>query len=195
MSACREQKLHVPDDISVLGINNDAQICENTKPRLSSVAVDFEAQGYRAARELHAMMMRRREPLKKSIAVGTAVVVARESTLREFPHGALVRRATEFIAANATSGIDPNDVVRHVRVSRRLLDLRFREVTGKSVQEAIRERRLETVKSLLSSSDLSIAMVAERCGYRDANYLKNQFKKAFGLSMRDWRKQQIAPKP
>lgn len=195
LSACREQKLHVPDDISVLGINNDAQICENTKPRLSSVAVDFEAQGYRAARELHAMMMRRREPLKKSIAVGTAVVVARESTLREFPHGALVRRATEFIAANATSGIDPNDVVRHVRVSRRLLDLRFREVTGKSVQEAIRERRLETVKSLLSSSDLSIAMVAERCGYRDANYLKNQFKKAFGLSMRDYRKQQTSPKP
>ena len=186
--ACREHKLAVPDEISVLGINNDAQICENTKPRLSSVAVDFEEQGYRAARELHAMMMRRRAPLKKSIAVGSAAVVARESTLRESPHGSLVRRATEFIAANATKGIGPRDVVRNIHVSRRLLDLRFREVTGKTVQEAIRERRLEKVRSLLVSTDLPMAHVAERCGYRDANYLKNQFKKAFGMSMRDWRR-------
>lgn len=195
LSACREQKLHVPDDISVLGINNDAQICENTKPRLSSIAVDFEEQGYRAARELHAMMMRRRFPFKKSISAGSATVIVRASTLKESPHGGLVRRATEYIATNATKGIGPKDIVRHLHVSRRLLDLRFREVTGKSVQETIRERRLEAVKSLLSSSDLSIAMVAERCGYRDANYLKNQFKKAFGMSMRKWRTQQIAPRP
>ena len=187
--ACREHGLSVPDDISVLGINNDAQVCENTKPRLSSVAVDFEEQGYRAARELHAMMMRRRVPLKKSISAGSATVVARASTLRESPHGALVRRATEYIAANTAKRIGPKDVVRHVRVSRRLLDLRFRQVTGKSVQEAIRERRLEAVKSLLESSNLPIAQVAERCGYKDANYLKNQFKKAFGMSMRDWRAQ------
>ena len=80
-----------------------------------------------------------------------------------------------------------NSSAAHVRVSRRLLDLRFRQVTGKSVQEAIRERRLEAVKSLLESSNLPIAQVAELCGYNDANYLKNQFKKAFGMSMRDYR--------
>ena len=125
--------------------------------------------------------------MKRSISAGGAAVVARASTLRESPHGALVRRATEYIAANATKGIGPKDVVRHVRVSRRLLDLRFRQVTGKSVQEAIRERRLEAVKSLLESSNLPIAQVAELCGYNDANYLKNQFKKAFGMSMRDYR--------
>lgn len=187
--ACRAAKLAVPEEIAVLGIGDDAQICENTRPRLSSVAVDFEGQGYRAARELHAMMLRGRCPRERTIATGAATVVARASTLRESPSGALVRRATEFIVANATRGIGPKDVMRHVRVSRRLLDLRFREVTGKSVQEAIRERRLDAVKSLLSSSNLSIAMVAEHCGYHDANYLKNQFKKAFGTSMRNWRAQ------
>ena len=188
LSVCRAERMSVPDDVSVLGINNDAQICENTKPRLSSVAVDFEEPGYRAARELHAMMTRRRLPAEKSVLVGRATVVARASTLRESPSGALARRATEFIAANAANGIGPQDVVNHVRVSRRLLDLRFREATGKSLQEAIRERRLGAVKRLLSASDIPISLVAERCGYRDANYLKNQFKKAFGMSMRAYRR-------
>lgn len=188
LSACHAAKLSVPEEIAVLGIGNDAQICENTRPRLSSVAVDFEDQGYRAARELHAMMIRGLCPRERTIATGSATVVARASTLRESPSGALVRRATEFIVANATKGIGPKDVVRHVRVSRRLLDLRFREVTGKSVQEAIRERRLDAVKKLLATTDLHIGGIAVRCGYPDANYLKNQFKRAFNMSMRDYRK-------
>ncbi len=188
LTICRAEKLSVPDDISVLGINNDAQICENTKPRLSSIAVDFEEQGYRAARELHAMMMRMRVPGRKSIEVGGATVVARASTLRESPSAALVRRATEFIAANAVKGIGPQDVVRHVRVSRRLLDMRFRETTGKTLQQAIRERRLDAVKRLLASSDLPVSLIAERCGYRDANYLKNQFRKSFGMTMSAYRR-------
>lgn len=192
LSACRAARLSVPDDIAVLGIGNDTQICENTRPRLSSVAVDFEEQGYRAARELHAMMLRGRAPREKVIATGTASIAARASTLRESPSGALVRRATEFIVANATKGISPMDVVRHVRVSRRLLDLRFREVTGKSIQESIRERRLDAVKNLLANTDMLIEGIAVRCGYPDANYLKNQFKRAFGMSMREWRKTKTA---
>ena len=190
--ACRRLELSVPDDVAVLGIGNDAQICESARPRLSSVSVDFEAQGYRAARELHAMMCGRRVPVSSEIVVGAASITARASTLAESTSGALVRRAVEFISANAQTGIGPKDVVRHLHVSRRLLDLRFREVTGKSVQEAIRGRRLAAVRKLLSSTTLPIAIVAERCGYRDANYLKNQFKKAHGMTMRDYRRQSQA---
>ena len=192
LAACRHAKLSVPRDVSVLGVGNDAQICENAKPRLSSVAVDFEEQGYRAARELHAMMLGGRKPRERTIAAGTVTVVVRASTLRESPSGALVHRAMSFICANAAKGIRPDDVVRHVRVSRRLLDLRFREVTGRSVQETIRSLRLDAVRKLLTETERPIGEIALLCGYQDANYLKNQFKRAFGVSMRDFRKKSKA---
>ena len=187
LAACRHAKLSVPGDVSVLGVGNDAQICENVKPHLSSIAVDFQEQGYIAARELHAMMLRGRKPRERTIAAGPVSIMARASTLRESPSGVLVQRAVAFICANAVKGITPDDVVRHIRVSRRLLDLRFREVTGGSVQTAIRERRLDAVRKLLTETKRSIGEIALLCGYRDANYLKNQFKKRFGVSMRSYR--------
>ena len=193
LAACRHAKLSVPHDVSVLGVGNDAQICENVKPRLSSIAVDFEEQGYQAARELHAMMLRGRKARERTIAAGTVTIVARASTLREAPSGVLVHRAMSFICANAAKGIRPDDVVRHLRVSRRLLDLRFREVTGSSLQTAIREQRLETVKKLLGETKRSIGEIAILCGYHDANYLKNQFKRRFGISMRDYRRSATSP--
>ena len=192
LMACRHAKLSVPSDVSVLGVGNDALICENARPSLSSIAVDFEEQGYRAARELHAMMLRGRKPSERTKAVGAVSVVARASTLREAPSGVLVQRAMAFIRANAAKGICPDDVVRHVRVSRRLLDLRFHEVTGSSIQAAIRERRLEVVKKFLIETERPIGEIALLSGYQDANYLKNQFKRAFGVSMRTFRKNQAS---
>ena len=188
LAACRTAKIHVPDDISVLGIGNDIQICEHTRPRLSSIEVDFEQQGYRAARELHAMMIRKFRPKEHIISTGSATTIVRSSTLRESPAGILVKRATTFIDSEATCGIAPDDVARHVRVSRRLLDLRFREVTGKSVQQSIRERKLDAVRHLLADTTMTIGEIAVKCGYQDANYLKNQFKRAFGMSMRNFRR-------
>ncbi len=192
LTACRHAKLSVPSDVSVLGVGNDALICENARPSLSSIAVDFEEQGYRAARELHAMMLRGRKPSERTKAVGSVSVMPRASTLRESPSGVLVQRAMAFIFANATKGISPDDVVRHVHVSRRLLDLRFREVTGTSVQTAIRERRLDAVKKFLIETERPIGEIALLSGYQDANYLKNQFKRAFGVSMRTFRKNQAS---
>ena len=102
--------------------------------------------------------------------------------------GAIAARALAFIEKNAMRGITPRDVVRHLRVSRSLADLRFKEATGTTLQETILLRRLDAVKALLKKTDLGIAEVARRCGYRDANYLKNLFKRKNGVSMRDWRK-------
>ena len=187
LQACRKVGENVPESVSVLGVNNDEQICENTRPRLSSIVVDFEELGYRAARELHAMMLSGRTPRENIIKTGTVQIFARASTTKESSAGALIQRALAYIAANATKGITPTDVTRHVRVSRRLLDLRFHEITGKTVQEAIRGERLKAVCHLLKTTDKPIAEIALACGYLDANYLKNQFKRTFGISMRTWR--------
>lgn len=195
LEVCRVNSIGVPDQVSVLGIGDDEPICETCVPPLSSVAVDFEREGYIAARELQAMMFRHRVPAKREILCGAKEVVFRASTTASKTPAALVQRAAAFIERNALEGITTADVVKHLRVSRSLADLRFREVTGTSILEAILAHRLGEVTRLLRETDLRISEIAIRCGYRNANYLTNLFKKRFGLSMRDWRKQQIAPKP
>ena len=188
LEACRANGIEVPGHLSVLGIGNDEPICEMSVPPLSSVGVDFEREGYSAARELQAMMLRRRVPARREVLCGVKEVVFRASTSAMKTPAALVQRAKEFIDKHALEGITAADVVARLHVSRSLADLRFREVTGTSILEAILERRLGEVKRLLRDTDLRIAEVAARCGYRDANYLKNLFRSRFGCTMRDWRR-------
>ena len=189
LEACRANGIEVPGQLSVLGIGNDEPICEMAVPALSSVDVDFEREGYVAARELQAMMLRHRPPARREILCGVKEVAFRASTSAMKTPEALVQRAKEIIDRHALDGITAADVVARLHVSRSLADLRFREVTGTSILEAILARRLGEVKRLLRDTDLRISEIAARCGYRDANYLKNLFRKRTGMSMREWRRQ------
>ena len=189
LEACRANGIDVPGQLSVLGIGNDEPICEMSVPALSSVEVDFKHEGYSAARELQAMMLRHRVPAKRIILCGVKEVVFRTSTSALKTPAALVQRAKKFIDRHALDGITTADVVVQLNVSRSLADLRFREATGTSILEAILARRLDEVKRLLEGTNLRMSEIATRCGYRDANYLKNLFKKRFGMSMRAWRTQ------
>ena len=187
LESCRENGMDVPGQVSVLGIGNDEPICEMSVPALSSVAVDFEREGYVAARELQAMMLRQRAPAKREILCGAKEVAVRASTSAMKTPAALVQRARGIIDRHALEGITAADVVARLHVSRSLADLRFREVTGTSILEAILNRRLAEVRRMLRATDMRISEIAVRCGYRDANYLKNLFRKRFGLSMREFR--------
>ena len=188
LETCRTKGINVPEEVSVLGIGNDEPICEMATPELSSIAVDFELEGYRAARELHAMMLRHIVPVKREILCGVKDVIIRSSTTAANDPNALVKRALTFIERHAREGISTTDVVNHLRVSRSLADLRFKEITGTSILETILTIRLDEVKRLLAKTDLPIAEIAVRCGYCDANYLKNLFKSRIGISMREFRK-------
>ena len=188
LECCRAAGIDVPADVSVLGIGNDETLCDNTRPPLSSVAIDFEHQGYQAARELHALLLRRAKPVRREIEVGDNGVVARDSTALPSDAASLARKAEAFIDAHACEGIGVDDVVRHLRVSRRLADLRFRETTGRTILETIQSRRLREARVLLSTTTMPVAFVAERCGYSSDNYFKNAFRRQTGLSPRNWRK-------
>jgi len=188
LKACRMAKLKVPDDVAVLGIGNDPLICEHTIPQLSSVVPRFEDEGYRAARELQAMMISGRTPQRREVTFGALRIEERKSTARTHQGGALVQRGLAFIAENVLSGITVADVVRHLNVSWRLADLRFREVTGATIQSALVDARLEKVKRRLRDTDMRISDIAQRCGC-DPGVLRNLFKRRYNMSMRDWRKQ------
>ena len=94
----------------------------------------------------------------------------------------------DFIRLNATKGITVADVVRHVHVSRRLAELRFRELEGISLRQAIESRRLGIARRLLAKRNRTVAAVAAECGYSSGNRLTRAFKAHFGLSISDWQK-------
>lgn len=184
---CKGQGIAIPSEIAVLGIGNDEDICLHTKPTLSSVAPDFSEEGYRAARELQALMIGRQTLTRRMFYCGNIGLAERKSTKRASSVSTLAHDALAFIGQNALRGISAQDVVKHLHVSRRLADLRFREATGTSMQQAILERRTREICRLLTSTSLPISIIAVKCGYRDANYLKTLFRRRFGMSMREYR--------
>lgn len=186
LDACRMAGLRVPADVSVLGIGNDGLICTHTNPPLSSIIPDFENEGYRAARELQAMMLHRRKPTRREILCGCKGIAKRGSTAGEKSAAMLVQQATAFIRENAFKGITASDVVAQLRVSRRLADLRFREATGTSILAYITDIRLARAKHLLATTGLRIGEIARQCGY-EAHNLSNLFQRRVGRSMRDFR--------
>lgn len=183
---CQALGLRVPQDVAVLGVDDDELIDESCAPTLSSVHPDHERQGYLAALRLRDLLAGKAD-VPRHTDVPILAITARNSTRSESPAGALVQGALAYIARNACDGIDPAAVAHHLRVSRRLLDLRFREMAGTSVNAAIRERQLAEVRRLLARTRDPIEKITEDCGFGSANYLKALFKRRYGLSMRAWR--------
>ena len=176
----------VPREVTVLGVDNDTLICENANPRLSSVQPDFEEEGRLAAKTLDAMM-RGKATEKRILLVGVKGIVQRASTAEQSHAGRLVQKAVTYIDAHALEGIGVRDVVRHLKCSRRLADLRFRELQGRTILDAITERRLDEVKRRLSTTREKMELIAAACGYANPTYLKNLFKKRYSMTMRDFR--------
>lgn len=188
------KRIRIPKDIAILGVDNDTLICENAQPRLSSVQPDFGREGHLAA-EILDQMMNGEETSSRTVLVGVTGIVQRESTAEQSHAGLLVQKALAYIDRHALEGIGVEDVVRHLKCSRRLADLRFRELQGNSIMQIIIEKRLDEVRHRLAGTKEKIDSIASACGFDNSNYLKNLFKKRFGMSMRDFRNGTNSSKP
>lgn len=184
--ACAKARLRVPFDVSVIGVDNDPTYCENTTPPLTSIQPDFEWQGFRAAELLHEIMSFAAPFPAVTERDTTAAVVWRASTPKLSANGRLVQRAVTFINQHAADGIRPMDVVRHLKVSRRLAEMRFREVRGETILEAIVSARLEATRAALLEGGASIAATCWKCGWRSENAPKPLFKRRYGVTMREF---------
>ena len=188
--ACNECGIKIPAEIGILGVNNDPLLCENSNPRLSSVQPDFRREGYLAALNLDRMTA---SPRKRTVntnhplLVGIKQLVHRESTYPLSNSGILVQKALAFIDRSSTKKISVPDVAAHLKVSRSLLDIRFRELQGETVHAAIIRARLNEVKRRLASTRDGIEKISSDCGWDSINSLKNIFHREVGMSMRSWR--------
>ena len=189
IAAAKEAGLSIPRKLAVLGIDNDQYVCDGVSPAVSSIEPDFHAEGEAAARLLDTMMKCRVPKSARHIFFGVKRVAIRESTPRLPLAEGLIARAKEFIDKHATDGISPGDVASHLGITRPLLDLRFRETQKTSVGRLITETKLSEVARKLRETRLSIATIQETCGFKNANALKNLFKRRYNMSMRDYRAQ------
>ncbi|MBQ6247668.1 MAG: substrate-binding domain-containing protein [Kiritimatiellae bacterium] len=187
VDAAQAAGIRIPGQIVLLGTDDSEFECLGVVPQLSSVQPDYEGAGYRAAAELEALIASRRPGPPRRIALPARTVVSRGSTKPIPPATMLVRRGLAFIHAHACERISPEDVATHLGVSRRLAELRFRQLCGKTVYGAIEVERLERVKKMLLSTDRPIVRIAEMTGFRSANRLSILFKQRFKLSPRAWR--------
>jgi LacI family transcriptional regulator len=185
LAACRTARIPVPGRIGVLGVDDETFLCENAQPPLSSIVPNFERLGRTAAIALERMAAGAPPPRAE---VGVRTIMRRASTGPGPSYsGLLVQRALAFVRQHACDGIGVPDVAERLGVSRRLLDLRFRQVQGRSVLDAIQNRRLEEVRRRLAETDDTIGEIAAACGYGDVSHLRRLFRARFHVGMRTWR--------
>lgn len=188
LEACRIAGLRVPEEVAVIGVDNDELLCELADPPLSSVALNAEHGGYLAAELLDALM-RGKVRKRRTITVEPLYVVTRRSTDVVSIEDRDVAEALSFIHAHATDPILVADVVRHVRLSRRTIEQRFRRALGRSVHHEILRVRLERAQRLLSESDLSMGKVAAFAGFGSASYLSQVFRERLKTTPARYRQQ------
>jgi LacI family transcriptional regulator len=191
--------LAVPRELAILGVDNEDILCELASPSLSSVMLDIEAIGYRAAAALDAVLEGGAEgggpPAGSRISVPPKEVAERESTRIFSCPDELVARAATFIRARAHEGIDVSDVLAVVPASRRSLETRFRAAMGRSLHEEIVLSRLVMAKRLLRETDYTMDRVAADSGFGGLQRFHETFRAAEGLSPGQWRKRMAEGAP
>jgi LacI family transcriptional regulator len=186
LDACRGAGLAIPDEVAVLGVDNDELLCELASPPLSSVMPNTLRTGYEAAALLDRMM--RGEAVRPVAHLIPPVgVVARQSTDVLALEDRAVAQAVRFIREHACEGINVGDVLQGVTLSRRVLEQRFRRLLGRTPREEILQVRLARVKQLLTETDLTLYQVAERTGFEHVEYLSVVFKRETGRTPRQFR--------
>ena len=189
IDACRAGGLHIPEQVQILGTDNESYICEHTEPSLSSIELDFEDGGFLAAEFIDgALSDRRNKHSVRQLSFRPKGIVERMSTTDVNGTARRVAAAREFIRRHAAAGISVADVASALSVSPRLLSKNYRMVLGSTVLDDIQAERLSRVRHLLKSTTTPIDRIGGQCGFKSPAHLKTLFKRTFGKTMSEFRR-------
>jgi len=192
IDACDDAGLLVPEAVAVLGVDNDALICECIPVPLSSVCHDLEGMAYRAAALLDRLMSGQKAP-KRVIRVPPKGLVTRRSTDILAVESLQVARALRFIRDHyANALLSVNDVVAATSSSRRQLEKAFRRELKRTINDEVVRVRMNRVKDLLANSEMKVVDIAPACGFSRPNHLFRSFRKLTGLSPKGYRDRQLS---
>lgn len=187
IAACREAGVRIPEQVAVLGVDNDEVLCRLTSPPLSSIDPDSPTIGYRAAAILDDLM-RGVALASEPIWVPAHGVVIRQSTDTLAIADQDLARAMGFIRERACTGIGVEDVVENAGISRATLERKFSACLQITPRQAILKAQMERVKWLLAETNHSLEQIARRTGYKSQSHLSVAFKREFGCTPGEYRK-------
>lgn len=187
LDICREMELAVPERVAVVSVDNDERLCKLCIPPLSSVIPDTFGAGYHAAKLLDQMMRGEKVEAVSTLMPPVGIAERRSSDIYAIDDEDVIA-AVRFIREYACDGITIADLMKVVPLSRRTLEYRFRRLLHRTPHEEIIRIRMERAKLLLRETDLSLAAIAKRTGFAQADYLSVAFKKATGVSPSSYRK-------
>lgn len=190
LDACRRLHAVVPEEVAVIGVDNDEETCRLASPPLSSVKDDARKVGFEAARLLDSLMPKpRRAPQAPPLLIPPLGIAVRRSTEVTAVDDPVVAAAMRYIRDHACAGLHVADLVARLNVSRSALYRRFHDAVNRPLREEILRVQLERAKRLLDESDFSVERIAELGGFRHPEYLSVAFKRELGVTPSEYRQQ------
>ena len=177
LDACARAGAAVPDEVAVVGVENEESLCTMAVPTLSSVRFNAERIGYEAA-ALLARVMAGGAPPRAPVLIEPLGLVIRGSSDVVAIEDTEIAHAVRFIREHSCAGISVPDILQAIPLSRSALERRMRAALGRSPNQEINRVRLERVKDLLTSTDLPLLAIAHRTGFRSVQYLVEVFRRA-----------------
>ena len=186
--ACKVSGISIPSDIAVLGVDNDTMMCELSDPPLSSIDLDIEQGGYDTAR-LITHLMEHPDSDYRDVVIRATAVVSRASTNTFATDDDYIRQAMSYIHDHMREPIAVDDLVDLLPLSRRLLEIRFKTITGTSIYSYILQTRIDLFARLLTESGRPIKEIAFDMGFNNYGNLSRQFRLFKGCSPKEYRQQ------
>lgn len=188
LECCYRAAISVPEQIAVLGVDNDDLLCGWCHPPLSSVIPNAELVGFQAAKLLSEMLEHPGDVQKtRELLIPPLGIQPRQSSDLIAVMDTDLSSALRFIRGQATAGITVADVLSHCDASRSTLDRKMRDFLGRTTQQEILRVRLQRVCRLLSQHDIPIESIALQCGYEHPEYLHVVFKREMGMTPGEYR--------
>ncbi|MBT1698860.1 DNA-binding transcriptional regulator [Fulvivirgaceae bacterium PWU4] len=188
--ASRHFNIRIPEEIALLGVDNDEMLCELSDPPISSIGLDTERSGYEAA-ALMEQMIARKQGTFKDVVVKPTQVVSRMSTDIFASTDKYIVSALKYIHENLDKNLKVDQVLKEVPLSRRSLEKRFVQITGYPVYEYIYNQRIEKFTQKLLETDMTIFEIALDLGLNDSKNIARQFKQIKGLTPVEYRKKYV----
>lgn len=187
LDACQRTGIAVPEEVAVVGCENDTTLCDFASPTLTSVSFDGKAVGFRAA-EILDQWMRGEEPEAKPFLVPPREIIVRGSSDEFVIEDPVVLRAVRLIREEALSGITVGEICARLNLSRSTLDRHMKQTFNRGTKEEIQRIRFREVNRLLRSTNLTLEVISEMTGFSHAHYLSEVYRKRFGITPGHYRR-------
>ncbi len=188
LDICRESNLKVPEELALLGVDNDELLCDLCTPPLSSVIPAAHRTGREAARLLDTLMNGGKVHQQSHLIEPLGVATRRSTDVLAIDDPDIAA-AVRFIRDHASDGINVKDVLKQVPLSRRVLEKRFHEIVGRTPHQEITRRRVNRIRQLLVETDLTLSQIAQRTGFQNEEYMSVTFRRAMNVPPGQYRRE------